>query len=129
MFLFCRQLHRDFHCLVTLIEANKILPDFVLANNHFSAVLLLHGTENKYLNFNSIIESNLLESDKIKNLNLKRTSPACIIYTSGTGGLLKPGIPIGKIYNDENQKIVDFFVDFTQLRYVKVASYIEEENK
>ena len=40
----------------------------------------------KYLDFNSIIESNLSESDKIKNLNLKRTSPACIIYTSGTGG-------------------------------------------
>lgn len=42
--------------------------------------------KNKYLDFNSIIESNLLESDKIKNLNLKRASPACIIYTSGTGG-------------------------------------------
>ena len=42
--------------------------------------------KNKYLDFNSIIESNLSESDKIKNLNLKRTSPACIIYTSGTGG-------------------------------------------
>lgn len=42
--------------------------------------------KNKYLNFNSIIESKLSESDKIKNLNLKRTSPACIIYTSGTGG-------------------------------------------
>jgi|TARA_Y100000031_G_scaffold155332_1_gene205720 long-chain acyl-CoA synthetase len=42
--------------------------------------------KNKYLDFSSIIESNLLESDKIENLNLKRTSPACIIYTSGTGG-------------------------------------------
>ena len=42
--------------------------------------------KNKYLDFNSIIESNLSESDKINNLNLKRTSPACIIYTSGTGG-------------------------------------------
>ena len=42
--------------------------------------------KNKYLDFNSIIESNLSESDEIKNLNLKRTSPACIIYTSGTGG-------------------------------------------
>ena len=42
--------------------------------------------KNKYLDFNSIIESNLSESDKIKNLNLKRTSPACIIYTSGTAG-------------------------------------------
>ena len=60
------------------------------------------------------------------NISIKTGS---IIYTSGTGGLLKPGIPIGKIYNIEKQNIVDFFVDFTQLRYVKVASYIEEENK
>ena len=51
-----------------------------------------------------------------------------IVYTSGTGGLLKPGIPIGKIYSNEKQHLVDFFIDFTQLRYVKVASYIEEEN-
>jgi len=42
--------------------------------------------ENKYLDFNSIIKNNLQENDKIKNLDLKRTTPACIIYTSGTGG-------------------------------------------
>ena len=52
-----------------------------------------------------------------------------IIYTSGTGGLLKPGIPIGKIYSNENQYLTDFFIDFTQLRYVQVSSYTEEENK
>lgn len=42
--------------------------------------------KNKYLDFNSITKNNLNESDKIKNSNLKRNSPACIIYTSGTGG-------------------------------------------
>jgi len=42
--------------------------------------------ENKYLDFNSIIKRDLQEGDKIQNLNLKRNSPACIIYTSGTGG-------------------------------------------
>ena len=42
--------------------------------------------KNKYLDFNSIIKNDLSEKDKIKNINLKRTSPACIIYTSGTGG-------------------------------------------
>jgi long-chain acyl-CoA synthetase len=42
--------------------------------------------ENKYLNFSSIIKRQLKEVDKIENLNLKRNSPACIIYTSGTGG-------------------------------------------
>jgi long-chain acyl-CoA synthetase len=42
--------------------------------------------ENKYLDFDSIAKRNLLENEKIKNSNLKRTSTACIIYTSGTGG-------------------------------------------
>jgi long-chain acyl-CoA synthetase len=42
--------------------------------------------ENKYLDFNSIINNDLKEEDKITNFNLKRNSPACIIYTSGTGG-------------------------------------------
>jgi len=47
---------------------------------------LKEDDENRYLDFNSIIKNDLSEKDKIKNLNLKRTSPACIIYTSGTGG-------------------------------------------
>ena len=51
-----------------------------------------------------------------------------VIYTSGTGGLLKPGIPIGKIKNNENLLSVDFFSDFSQLRYIKIASYFKEEN-
>ena len=51
-----------------------------------------------------------------------------IIYTSGTGGLLKPGIPIGKIEQNKNQNSVNFFIDFSQLRYVKVSSYTEEKN-
>ena len=51
-----------------------------------------------------------------------------VIYTSGTGGLLKPGIPIGKINHSENQKNVDFFVDFSQLRFVRILSYSEEKN-
>ena len=42
--------------------------------------------KNRYLDFSSIIKNDLSEKDKIKNINLKRTSPACIIYTSGTGG-------------------------------------------
>ena len=42
--------------------------------------------QEKYLNFNSINKKKLEESEKIKNLSLKRNSPACIIYTSGTGG-------------------------------------------
>jgi len=44
------------------------------------------NNKEKYLDFNSIIKNDLIEKDKIQNLNLKRSSAACIIYTSGTGG-------------------------------------------
>jgi len=60
--------------VITLDEVNKVI------NN-----LNLIGKE-KYLDFSTILKNNLLEEDKIQNNNLKRTSPACIIYTSGTGG-------------------------------------------
>ncbi len=40
----------------------------------------------KYLDFNFLMKNDLAEKDKIQNLNLKRSSAACIIYTSGTGG-------------------------------------------
>tara|TARA_Y100000590_G_scaffold315230_1_gene356495 strand:+ start:2969 stop:4687 length:1719 start_codon:yes stop_codon:yes gene_type:complete len=42
--------------------------------------------QKKYIDFNSIAKLKLSEEDKIKKTNLKRSSPACIIYTSGTGG-------------------------------------------
>jgi len=51
-----------------------------------------------------------------------------VIYTSGTGGLLKSGIPIGKINHRENPNNVDFFIDFSQLRFVRILSYSEEKN-
>ena len=44
------------------------------------------SNKEKFLDFNSIIKNDLFEKDKTQNLNLKRSSIACIIYTSGTGG-------------------------------------------
>jgi len=44
------------------------------------------NNKEKFLDFNSIINNDLFEKDKTQNLNLKRSSVACIIYTSGTGG-------------------------------------------
>ncbi len=53
-----------------------------------------------------------------------------IVYTSGSGGLFKTGIPIGKINQGDslNEKKVIFFSDFSQLSFVKVVSYSKEEN-
>ena len=60
--------------VITLDEVNKVINNLNLINKE------------KYLDFNTVIKNNLLEKDKIQNNDLKRTSPACIIYTSGTGG-------------------------------------------
>jgi rod shape-determining protein MreC len=50
-----------------------------------------------------------------------------IIYTSGLGGLFKPGIPVGKISKDNVFKI-NFFSDFRQLEYAKIISHSTESN-
>ena len=47
-----------------------------------------------------------------------------IVYTSGQGGLFKPGLPVGKLNNEvDNKDLVNFFSDFKQLDYVKIVSY------
>ena len=54
-----------------------------------------------------------------------------IIYTSGTSNLFKAGIPIGRINNNfiADQKKVEFFSDFSQLKFVKISSYKKSEEK
>ena len=60
--------------VITIDEVDKVIKNLSLINKE------------RYLDFNTVIKNNLLVKDKIQNNNLKRTSPACIIYTSGTGG-------------------------------------------
>ena len=44
-----------------------------------------------------------------------------VVYTSGLGGIFKPGIPVGKITNNSEQ--LTFFSDFGQLSFVKIVEY------
>ena len=60
--------------VITLDEVNNVIHDLDIIN------------KDKYLDYNLILKNDLLDEDKIQNEKLKRTSPACIIYTSGTGG-------------------------------------------
>ena len=92
-----------------LSDLNSKIPS-VLAPQNIQAVV--SGTGKDY----GIIEHT--KEDIEQDLNKIDT----IIYTSGLGGLFKPGIPIGKIYKDSENK-VDFFSDFTQLNYIKITSF------
>ena len=51
-----------------------------------------------------------------------------LVYTSGSGGLFKAGIPIGKIIFSEagDKKYVNFLSDFSQLKFIKIVSYKKE---
>jgi rod shape-determining protein MreC len=51
-----------------------------------------------------------------------------VVYTSGLGGLFKPGLPVGKILK-KNITNINFFSDFRQLEYVKIISYKIESKK
>ena len=57
----------------------------------------------------------------------KEIQSQSIIYTSGTSGLFKAGIPIGRINSNflGDKKKVEFFSDFSQLRFVKIFSFIK----
>ena len=101
--------------VLLLSDLNSKIPIIVEPNTVFS---ILSGTGKDY----GIIQYSKKYED-IKNES--------IIYTSGVGTLFKAGIPIGKmnIDNLNDEKKVDFFSDFSQLRFVKVVSFKKSENK
>ena len=92
-----------------LSDLNSKIPS-VLAPKNIQAVISGTGK-----NFGKIEHTKDDIKDDLKDKDV-------IIYTSGLGGIFKPGIPIGKISKD-NQKRVNFFSDFTQLDYVKIISF------
>ena len=92
-----------------LSDLNSKIPS-VLEPNDIQAVVSGTGS-----NFGNIEHT---QEDYKESFENEET----IVYTSGLGGLFKPGIPIGKINKNSNGKI-NFFSDFTQLNYVKIVSY------
>ena len=101
--------------VLLLSDLNSKIPVIVEPNAVFS---ILSGTGKDY----GIIQYSKKYED-IKNES--------IIYTSGAGSLFKAGIPIGRINinNLSDEKKVEFFSDFSQLKFVKVVSFKKSENK
>ena len=92
-----------------LSDLNSKIPS-VLEPDDIQAVVSGTGS-----NFGTIEHTQIDYKETLNNKEI-------IAYTSGLGGLFKPGIPIGKIDNSSDGQI-DFFSDFTQLNYVKIVSY------
>ena len=77
----------------------------------------------------------------IKSGQIEELSRDSIVYTSGTGAIFKSGIPIGKLRSFQNNSSteynVEFYSDFSQLKYVfaeivtksEVSQTNEQENE
>ena len=101
--------------ILLLSDLNSKIPVVVEPNEVFS---ILSGTGKNY---------GIIQYSK-KYEDMKGES---VIYTSGSGSLFKAGIPIGRmnINNLSDEKKVEFFSDFSQLRFVKISSFIKSESE
>jgi len=64
----------------------------------------------------------VIQYSKVKNI-IEDTST---VYTSGVGNLFKAGIPVGKITKNDTTSLnakVEFFSDFSQLKFVEVLFF------
>lgn len=81
-------------------------------------------------NIQSILSGTGKQNGKIEYLkNEVFIENESIVYTSGSGGLFKSGIPVG-IYNKKNteEQTVTFFSKLSQLTFIKLISFEEDNN-
>ena len=101
--------------VLLLSDLNSKIPVIVEPNEVFS---ILSGTGKDH----GVIQYSK-KYDDIKGKS--------IIYTSGSASLFKAGIPIGQIDSNYlgDEKKVQFFSDFSQLKFVKIFSFTKNEVK
>ena len=119
-----------------VLDNNYLVVKIVEVNYMTSRVLLLSDLNSK---IPIIIEPGSIQSilsGTGKNHGvlqyLKENYPIenkSIVYTSGSGGLFKPGIPIGVLNSleIEDKSIINFFSNFSQLEFVEIQSFNKEE--
>ena len=102
--------------VLLLSDLNSNVPVTIVPQNT-QAILTGNGDKNGQIKY---IRSSL--SDELTDES--------IIYTSGTGAIFKSGVPVGKlrIIKDKAAKLnVEFYSDFSQLKYVFAEVVIKKE--
>ena len=122
---------------MAVLDGTYLVGKIVEVNYSTSRALLVSDLNSKIPvgiepgNIQSILSGTGKQNGKIEYLETDIIiQDKSIIYTSGSGGLFKPGIPIG-IYlkeTEENYEIVNFFSKLSQLTFVKLVSFEEENN-
>jgi len=125
---------------MTVYDDIYLIGKIVEVNFLTSRVLLISDINSKVpitiqpLNVQGIMSGLEKTSGQLQYMNQEELiidkNQKLIVVTSGIGGIFKSGIPIGEINLADrsiNKKlIVNFYKDFSQLKYVKVSSHIKE---
>ena len=81
-------------------------------------------------NIQSILSGTGKENGEIQYMKDEtKVKSQSVVFTSGSGGIFKAGIPIGKTKNhkDKISVQVDFFSDLSQITFVKLISYRKKD--
>ena len=103
--------------VLLLSDLNSNVP-VTIAPQNIQAIISGKGDDNGQIKY-------------IKSGLSKNFTDQSVIYTSGTGAVFKSGIPIGKLVmkNEQNLKWdVEFYSDFSQLKYVFAEVVSKKEN-
>ena len=122
---------------MAVLDGSYLVGKIVETNYSTSRALLISDLNSKIPvaiepgNIQSILSGTGKSNGKIQYLQreglIEKTS---IVYTSGSGGLFKSGIPIGKInkFAAEDENFVKYFSNLSQLTFVKLVSFKKEIN-
>ena len=123
------------------LDDSYLIGRVVEVNYLTSRVLLISDINSKIpvtiqpLNIEAIMSGFGRQKGKLQYIEneklIKKGNEEIIVVTSGSGGIFKSGIPIGKIDQanglDNDEITIKFFKDLSQLKYVKILSYKKEE--
>ena len=121
---------------MAVLDGSYLVGKIVEVNYSTSRALLVSDLNSKIPvgiepgNIQSILSGTGKQNGKIEYLETDiLIKDKSIVYTSGSGGLFKPGVPIG-IYNKKNteEQTVTFFSKLSQLTFVKLVSFDEGDN-
>ncbi len=99
--------------VLLLSDINSNIPITIEPGN-LQAILTGSGKEYGIVNF-------------LKKIHFKKIKNGSLVYSSGTGGLIKSGVPIGEVINFDSKSSqniqIQFYSDFSQLKYVSLISF------
>ena len=117
---------------MAVLDGNYLVGKIVEVNYSTSRALMISDLNSKIPvsiepgNIQSILSGTGRRNGKIEYVESEIIiDDGSIVYTSGSGNIFKSGIPIGKI---KDNKEVNFFSDFSQLKFVKILSFKKEGN-